>query len=295
MQQRRDYLREHHDALRRAVVCEPKGHEAIVGALLTPPVNPGSASGVIFFNDVGYLGMCGHGLIGTVETLRFMGALGKGAAQFAEGALGQDSVQLDTPAGTVTAEIEPDGTVVCSNVHSYLYRGDVALEVPGLGRVTGDIAYGGNWFFLVHSYAGSLSMSRIDELMRDTMAIRRILEDRGIAGPEGERIDHIELYGEPTNPAAHSKNFVLCPGNAYDRSPCGTGTSAKMAVLHAKGQLAVGQKWVQQSITGSLFEGNLEQKDGQLIPVIRSKAFVMSRATLYFNPEDPFTWGIPRD
>lgn len=283
MQERREYLRKNHDHLRRAVVCEPKGHDAIVGALLTPPVNPGSLSGVIFFNDVGYLGMCGHGLIGTVETLRFMGVLTG------------DRVQLDTPAGTVTADIQADGTVVCANVPGYLFRPNVAVNVPGLGKVTGDIGYGGNWFFLVDSYGGELTMSRIDELMRDTKAIRRALEDQDIKGPAGERIDHIELYGKPKDPRAHSKNFVLCPGNAYDRSPCGTGTSAKMAVMNAKGQLAVGQKWVQESITGSLFEGNLEQHNGHLIPVVRSKAYVVSRATLYFNPEDPFAGGIPED
>ena len=283
MQERKEYLRQNHDELRRAVVCEPKGHDAVVGALLTPPVNPGSAAGVIFFNDVGYLGMCGHALIGSVETLRFMGALK------------EDRVQLDTPPGTVSAEIEADGTVVCRGVPSYLFRENVAVDVPGLGHVTGDVGYGGNWFFLVESYSGKLGMNRIDDLMRDTKAIRQALEDQGIAGPAGERIDHIELYGEPKNRAAHSRNFVLCPGNAYDRSPCGTGTSAKMAVLNAKGRLEVGQNWIQESITGSLFEGNLEEHNGHLIPVIRSRAFVVSRGTLYFDPEDPFAWGIPRD
>lgn len=283
MQERKEYLRQNHDDLRRAVVCEPRGHDAMVGALLTPPVNPGSLSGLIFFNDVGYLGMCGHALIGSVETLRFMGVLK------------EDRVQLDTPPGTVAAEIEADGAIVCRGVPSYLFRESVTVEVPGLGRVTGDVGYGGNWFFLVESYDGALSMNRIDDLMRDTKAIRRALEGAGIVGPAGERIDHIELYGEPKDGSAHGKNFVLCPGNAYDRSPCGTGTSAKMAVLHAKGQLAVGAKWVQESITGSLFEGHLEKRDDHVIPVIRSKAFVVSRATLSFDPEDPFACGIPRD
>jgi len=280
MSQRRDYMRAHHELLRRAVVCEPRGHNAIIGALLTEPVNEGSCSGVIFFNDVGYLEMCGHGLIGLVETLRFMGKLDSGI------------VHIDTSVGVVSATVDDEGMVTIANVPSYVHKEDVKITVPGVGDVCGDVAYGGNWFFMVASPKPQLAMSNLDTLMIQTKAIRQSLIDEGITGKEGAIVDHIEYFGEPTVAGAHSKNFVLCPGSAYDRSPCGTGTSAKMACLHNKGLLAIGQRWVQESITGSVFQGWLEQKDGVLLPFIRACANVVSKATLYFDPKDQFCWGI---
>lgn len=275
------YMREHQDAFRRAVIGEPRGHDAIVGALLTPAVLPDSAAGVVFFNDVGYLGMCGHALIGTVATLKFLGRIESG------------KVRLDTPAGTVSAEMDAVGMVTLENVPSHLYRDRVSLDVPGLGMVTGDVAYGGNWFFLADSIQLELSLANLEVLMSSAKKIRRALEAASITGPGGEKIDHVEFYGKPSDPRAHSRNFVLCPGNAYDRAPCGTGTSAKMAALHKHGKLAIGETWIQESITGSLYEGRLLQRDGKLIPIIRSDAHVVSRATLFFDSADPFRWGIP--
>ena len=280
MQQRSEFLRNHHDRLRQAVVCEPRGHNAIVGGLLTPPVNSDSVTGIIFFNDVGYLGMCGHGLIGLVETLKFVGKISG------------NHVRIDTPVGTVSAKIEDDGRVTLANVPAYLYKEDIVINVPQLGKIQGDVAYGGNWFFLVNSSVGQLSLSNLEFLMMTAKTIRRAIADDGITGSEGQVVDHIEFYAEPTVAGANSKNFVLCPGNAYDRSPCGTGTSAKLACLHAKGSLKHRQKWFQESITGSVFEAWLEEQGNCLIPYIRADAHVVSRATLYFDPKDRFCWGI---
>ena len=281
MPERLEDLRRNHDQLRRAVVCEPRGHDAIVGALITAPVQPGSAVGVIFFNDVGYLGMCGHGLIGLVRTLEFLGRLSPGP------------VSVDTPAGTVTAELEPDGAISIENVPSFRHLSDVALEVPGVGPVTGDVAYGGNWFYLTEAPGLSIGMEHVTELLAATRRIRRELRARGVTGAAGAEIDHVELFGPPSRPDADSRNFVLCPGAAYDRSPCGTGTSAKMAVLHSRGKLSLGQLWRQESVTGSLFTGWLSQREGRVIPHVRGRAYVTGQATLHFDPRDVFRAGIP--
>jgi 4-hydroxyproline epimerase len=281
MAERRDAMRRTQDALRAGVVREPRGHDAIVGALLTPPVSPGATAGVVFFNDVGYLGMCGHGLIGVVRTLEFLGDIRTG------------TVRIDTPVGAVSAELHNDGRVTIENVAAYRHRADVEVDVVGFGRVRGDVAYGGNWFFLVDASTMSITMPNSRELMTFTMAIRDALDAAGIVGTNGARIDHIELFGEPSREDADSRNFVLCPGAAYDRSPCGTGTSAKMAVLHARGDLAVGEPWRQESITGSLFTGWLSEREGALIPHVSGRAFITARSTLLFDDGDPFRFGIP--
>ena len=281
MAERRDAMRQSQDALRSGVVREPRGHDAVVGALLTSPVAPGSVAGVIFFNDVGYLGMCGHGLIGVVRTLEFLGTIGPGV------------VRIDTPVGTVSAELAADGEVIIENVPAFRHRADVEIHVDGVGRIRGDVAYGGNWFFLTEIPSIPLAMANVRDLMSLTTAIRDALEHEGITGSDGARVDHIELFGPATRPDADSRNFVLCPGAAYDRSPCGTGTSAKMAVLHAQGVLGLEERWHQESITGSLFTGWLTGRDGALIPHISGRAFITSRATLLFDADDPFRFGIP--
>ncbi len=280
MLQRRAVLERDHDALRRGVVCEPRGHDAIVGALLTPPVTPGAVTGVIFFNDVGYLGMCGHGLIGVVRTLQFLGRMEIGR------------VAIDTPAGTVHADVAQDGLVTVENVPARLHLADVQVEVPGMGRVRGDVAYGGNWFFITELAEPALDLTNGKELLRVTTAIRDALKRGGITGDDGALIDHVELGGPPRREDADGRNFVLCPGAAYDRSPCGTGTSAKMASLHARGALQAGERWRQESITGSLFTGWLEERDGALVPYIQGRAYVTSRSTLLFDADDPFRFGF---
>jgi len=280
MAERRAFLLERQDRLRRAVVCEPRGHDAIVGALLTPPVAPGSAAGVVFFNNAGGLGMCGHGLIGLVRTLEHLGRLGPG------------TLRVDTPVGTVGAELEADGAVTIENVPAFCHARDVALDVPDVGRVTGDVAWGGNWFFLTELRAPALELGNAALLTEVTTRIKEALRAHGVTGHDGAEIDHIELFGPPQRPDADSRNFVLCPGLAYDRSPCGTGTSAKLAVLAARGTLRPGERWRQESITGSRFECWLEERDGVLVPRIRGRAYVTGRATLYFDAQDPFREGF---
>ncbi|MHB1861752.1 MAG: proline racemase family protein [Gemmatimonadaceae bacterium] len=279
MAERRDDMRRRFDHLRRGVVLEPRGHDAIVGALLTPPVEPGSAAGVVFFNDVGYLGMCGHGTIGVVRTLEYLGRLAPG------------QVRLDTPVGTVTAHLDADGSVTVTNVPAYRWLAGVEVQVEGVGAVRGDVAWGGNWFFLVEHAEPALRAAHIPELTRLTMAIRDALRAQGVRGADGADVDHIELFGPASRPDANSRNFVLCPGAAYDRSPCGTGTSAKLAVLHARGELAPREPWTQESITGSTFTAWLEEQDGQLVPHIRGRAYITARTTLHFDPGDPFRYG----
>jgi 4-hydroxyproline epimerase len=280
MVERRDDLAAHWDHLRSAVVCEPRGHDAMVGALLTPPVSTDAAAGVIFFNNVGYLGMCGHGTIGVVRTLEHLGRITAG------------QVRLDTPVGSVTADLGTDGAVTIRNVPSYCHARDVGVEVPGLGRIVGDVAYGGNWFFITHWDRSPLALAEVDDLTRITRSIMFALRDQGVTGRAGAEIDHVELSAAPTRSDADSRNFVLCPGGAYDRSPCGTGTSAVMAARHARGALALGARWRQESVTGSLFTGWLEEEDGQLIPHVRGTAFITGEATLRFDPTDPFRAGF---
>ena len=278
MHERRDALRQRLDHLRRGVVCEPRGHAAIVGALLTPPVSADAAAGIVFFNNETYLGMCGHGLIGVVRTLQHLGRLSPGIARF------------DTPVGKVAAELNDDGSVTIENVASKAHALDVTIDVPGRGRVVGDVAYGGNWFFITHVDA-PLEMSNVSALLDLTRAMQTAIDEQKPAG--GVPIDHIELSGAAHSAAADARNFVLCSGGEYDRSPCGTGTSAVMAALHRRGSLRFEQQWRQESITGGRFTGWLTPgRDGELIPHIRGRAYITGDATLRFDPADPFRFGI---
>ena len=282
MAERRDDLRARFDHLRRAVVREPRGHEAIVGALLTPPVNPESEAGIVFFNNGTYLGMCGHGLIGVVRTLEFLGRLAPGRARF------------DTPVGTVSAELADDGSVTIENVPASLHARDVEVDVPGYGRVVGDVAWGGNWFFITHAQNVPVAMSKLDELGVFTRAIQEAISARGITGADGGEIDHIEISAPPVRAGAHSCNYVRCSGGEYDRSPCGTGTSAKLASLHARGELALGEEWHQEGIAGGMFTAWLTAgENGVLVPHVRGTAFVTGETTLHFNARDPFRSGLP--
>ena len=280
MEARRDDLAARFDHLRRAVVCEPRGYDAIVGALLTPPVREDSEAGIIFFNNTSYLGMCGHGLIGTVRTLEYLGRIGVGR------------VRLDTPVGQVGGELDDDGSVTIESVPAWSERLDVEIEVPGVGPVTGDIAWGGNWFFLAHLERVDIALSNLDELNRITQGIRSAIDQAGLIPVEDRKLIHVEIFGPPSRADADSRNFVLCPGGEYDRSPCGTGTSAKLAVLVERGELEIGQPWRQESITGTVFTCWLERRNGDLIPHIRGRAWVTGRSTLFFDPTDEFRAGI---
>jgi 4-hydroxyproline epimerase len=281
MAERRDDLRARYDHLRRAVVREPRGHDAIVGALLTPPVTPDAVAGIIFFNNGTYLGMCGHGLIGVVRTLEYLDRVAPGVSRY------------DTPVGTVSAELAADGAVTIQNVAAHCFATDVGVDVPGFGRVVGDIAYGGNWFFLAHVDGVAVDLAGARGLTTLTQSIQDALRAARITGANGADIDHIELSVAPSRADADSRNFVLCSGGDYDRSPCGTGTSAVMAARHHRGQLALGAPWRQEGISGGVFTGWLTAgPDGALIPHVRGTAFVTGEATLRFDPNDPFRAGL---
>lgn len=279
-QDRLDEVRTKWDHLRRAVVCEPRGHEALVGALLTSPVSPGAHVGLVFFNNIGYLGMCGHGLMGVARTLEHLGRLP------------ERELHADTPVGRVSARVEDDGSVTVRNRPAFCHRMDVQLDVPEVGRVTGDIAFGGNWFFMTRDPGEAITPQRIPELRRIARRILGAAEERGIRGADGARIDHVWLSAPSSNPEADSRNFVLCPGGSHDRSPCGTGTSARLAVLHAKGSLSPGQPWRQEGVMGGMFTGWLERRNGDLHPHVRGRAWVTSMATLFFPPDDLFRSGF---
>jgi len=270
-----------HDAFRSAVVNEPRGSDVIVGALLCEPVDPASAAGVIFFNNVGVLGMCGHGTIGLVTTLAHLGRLRPGAHR------------IETGVGVVTATLHDTGEVSVANVPSFRSRKAVAVEVDGVGRVTGDVAWSGNWFFLAE-HPGPLELRDVAGLTARAWNIRRALARAGITGDKGAEIDHIEFFSASSTPNVHSRNFTLCPGGAYDRSPCGTGTSAKLACLASDGKLKEGEIWRQESIVGSVFEGSVRIADGVVHPTIKGSAFITAEATLLVDPRDPFGSGIGR-
>lgn len=277
---RLERFRSKYDEFRSAVVNEPRGSDVVVGALLCDPLDSASAAGVIFFNNVGYLGMCGHGTIGLVATLAYMKRIRPGEHK------------VETPVGTVSAILHEGGEVTVNNVASYRSAADVAVEVPGYGEVRGDVAWGGNWFFLVRQHTMELTLRNIDELTAFTWAIRQALRDNGISGADGKEIDHVELYGPSQLLGVDSRNFVLCPGKAYDRSPCGTGTSAKLACLYADGKIREGQTWKQESIVGSVFEGSVRVRDGKVYPSIKGSAFVNAEAELVLDPRDPLCMGI---
>jgi 4-hydroxyproline epimerase len=279
--QRRERFRAVHDDLRRAVICEPRGSDVLVGALLCPPVDPACAAGVIFFNNVGYLGMCGHGTIGVAVTLGHLGRIAAGRHL------------LETPVGRIAFAYDGRYTVTLENVPSYRLAAKVTVSVPGVGNVTGDVAWGGNWFFLVREHGEVLELAHAARLVSLTQQIKAALQQQGITGADGAEIDHIELFGPPRDPRNHSRNFVLCPGGAYDRSPCGTGTSAKIACLAADGRLSPGQRWRQESILGSVFEGSYRLEDGRVIPQISGQAYITAEATLLLDESDPLAWGIP--
>ena len=277
---RLERFRNEFDDFRSAVVNEPRGSDAIVGALLCEPVNSACTTGVIFFNNVAYLGMCGHGTIGVITTLAYLNRIDPGEHL------------VETPVGIVKANLLNDGQVEVENVPSYRLASAVTVQVPGYGSVTGDVAWGGNWFFLVNNHDHDLTLSNIDTLTAYTWSIREALADAGITGSDGHEIDHVELFVPSKIAGVDSKNFVLCPGKAYDRSPCGTGTSAKLACLFEDGNLKAGQVWRQESLIGSLFEGQVSLINGEIHPKIKGSAFITAEADLIIDERDPFCMGI---
>jgi 4-hydroxyproline epimerase len=279
---RRDLLRQGYDHYRAAVCREPRASDIMVGAWLSEPHSVGAVASVVFFNNVGVLGMCGHGTIGVIETLKHLGRIQPGQHL------------LDTPVGTVSCTLHDDGRVTVTNVPSYRWLQAVRLQVPGVGPVIGDVAWGGNWFFLVDWPHTPIALDHVETLTDQAWRIRQALADAHVTGQGGAEIDHIELFGAAQG-GADSRSFVLCPGKAYDRSPCGTGTSAKLACLADDGKLQPGQVWRQQSVIGSLFEASyqwLAEAQGQVVPSITGRAHICGEGTLLLDPADPFCWGI---
>lgn len=276
LEERRRIFESQFDHFRSAIVNEPHGSDVMVGALLTEPTDPSCTAGVIFFNNVGYLGMCGHGTIGLVTTLAHAGRIRPGVHR------------IETPVGTVTTTLHPNGDVSVVNIPSHRASHNIAVDVPGIGPIVGDVAWGGNWFFLIEEHGQQLTLDRVDALTDFAWRVRRAVNDQGHS-----EVDHIELFGPPTVTGANSRNFVLCPGKAYDRSPCGTGTSAKLACLAAEGKLAANALWVQESIIGSTFQAHYHRLDSErILPTITGTAYVNAESTLLLDKEDPFRWGL---
>jgi 4-hydroxyproline epimerase len=280
MAERLAILRAQHDVYRRAILLEPRGSDVLVGALLLEPVDPAAAAGVNFFNNAGYLGMCGHGTIGVAATLAYLGRIGVGEHR------------LETPVGNVRVSVAENGEVAITNVDAYRHLAHVPVKVPGHGVLHGDVAWGGNWFFITGEHPFDLSLQNVEALTEFTWRIRQALPAQGITGANGAEIDHIELFSPAKDPRNHSRNFVLCPGKAYDRSPCGTGTSAKMACLAAEGRLAPGELWRQEGILGTVFTGSIQRDGERVIPVIRGSAYITAVSSLVFEECDPFRNGI---
>ena len=278
--ERLEIFRTRFDDFRSAVVNEPRGSDAMVGALLCEPASPSCEAGVIFFNNIGYLGMCGHGTMGLVVTLSYLNRVKPGRHQ------------IETPVGTVDAHLHDDGQVTVANVPSYRAAAGVMVDVRGYGPVRGDVAWGGNWFFVVDDHRQQLNKENVEGLTDFAWQIREALRQSGIAGDNGQEIDHIELSAPSERTGVDSKNFVLCPGKAYDRSPCGTGTSARMACLYADGKLAEGQIWRQEGILGSIFEGSIRIAGDRVLPSVKGSAFIVAEGNLVLDERDPFCFGI---
>ncbi len=303
-------LKKNHDDLRRTVLLEPRGSDVLVGAYLVPPADPTCQFGVIYFNNVGYLGMCGHGTIGLIASLAYLGKVQPGV------------IRVETPVGVVEATLYPSSLrggrqpdeaisrnveeiasgekhrprndeypnkVSVQNIPAYRHLTHIPVTIDGK-TIHGDVAYGGNWFFLCHDHGLEVNMQNLEALTEFSWRVREQFSANGITGANGAEIDHIELFA--STPEADSKSFVLCPGKAYDRSPCGTGTSAKLACLYGEGKLQVGQIWKQQSVVGSIFEGSIQIQDNRIIPTITGEAWVMSEGTILVDERDPFGKGI---
>jgi len=276
-------LKAHHDDLRRTVLLEPRGSDVLVGAYLVPPADPTCQFGVIYFNNVGYLGMCGHGTIGLIASLAYLGKVQPGV------------IRVETPVGVVEATLhkneagEYPNKVSVQNIPAYRYLTHVPVTIDGK-TIHGDVAWGGNWFFLCHDHGLEVNMQNLEALTEFSWRVREQFTANGITGANGAEIDHVELFA--STPEADSKSFVLCPGKAYDRSPCGTGTSAKLACLYGDGKLQVGQTWKQQSVVGSIFEGSVLLDGDKIIPTITGEAWVMAEGTILVDERDPFGKGI---
>jgi 4-hydroxyproline epimerase len=278
--QRLAALRDEHDWIRTTLCLEPRGSGVAVGAAMFPPSREGCTVDLVFFNNEGYLGMCGHGTIGVLVSLAWMGDSEPGEVVF------------NTVAGPVRAELLDRNTARFVNAPAWRSQKGARVNVLGNGDLVGDVAYGGNWFFLASGHGMQVTASEIPALTEFTAKVMDALWDQGVTGDNGARIDHVELFGPPERPDADSKNFVLCPGKQYDRSPCGTGTCAKLACLYGDGALAEGEVWRQESIIGSLFECSFSLENGAMLPSVTGSAWVTGETVVLREPSDPYRNGI---
>ena len=284
--EKQEILKTKHDWIRTSTLLEPRAYPAMVGAILTEPHTPDCTAGVIFFNNAGYLGMCIHGTIGLAVTLQHMGIITTG------------SHRIDTPVGVVTAHLHDDGSVTVDNVPCYRYQKDVSVVIPDskYGTITGDISWGGNWFFLINEQenAPKVDQTNIAQLTEFTTTVSLALANAGITGANGAPVDHVEVFGPPSDDLSDSRNFVLCPGGEYDRSPCGTGTSAKLACLYADRKFSPGETWRQAGILNTIFTGSVKPipETNQIIPTVTGSAWVNGETTIIINAKDPFSKGI---
>lgn len=299
MMEKKEYMEEHLDWLRRAVMLEPRGHDNMFGAILTEPVHPDADLGIIFMDGGGYLNMCGHGTIGTS-----MAAVETGIVPKVEPIT---KVRLDAPAGLVEASVAVvEGkvkSVTVTNVPSFLYQQDVKITTPMLGEVTFDIAFGGSFFALIESdYFGyDILPEHSEELMNQALELREII-NREIKvshplQPHIKTVDLIEIYGPAVSDKADARNVVIFGDRQIDRSPCGTGTSAKMATLCAKGKLAIGEEFVYESITGTMFKGKIisKTKVGEFdayVPQITGSAWITGFNQFVIDDSDPVKYGF---
>lgn len=264
-----------------AVVREPRAPVACVGALLCRASDSRHAFGVVFFNAAGLLGMCGHATIGLATTLAARRLIDPG------------EFSLETPVGSVAVRLRSDGAVEFDNVEAY--RAQAAVDLVVDGRVVrGDVAWGGNWFFLVDEASRSLDETAAEDLLVESKAIRAALAAAGVRGDDGGGVDHVAFFGPARRPDHALRNFVLCPNDAYDRSPCGTGTSAMLACLAASGRLKPGDLWRQESFIGSSFDAWYRPSPhggGRVLPSIRGRAWIVAEGTLRDDPSDPTLTG----
>lgn len=284
--ERANILATEHQEFYRSVVSEPYGQEAMVGVMLVEPVNSECVAGVVYFDAASVIGMCGHGTIGVAVTLAHMGKIDIGTHK------------IETPVGIVEVTLSNQNTVTVKNVDSYRTQKRVSVDVKGIGNVVGDIAYGGNWFFLVDDSPTPVLPNNIRGLTEAGIAIREAIHAQGITGENNGIIDHIVLYGPALTQKGHTRNFVLCPDNAYDRSPCGTASSARLACLAADKLLLAGHDIHQESTIGSSYTLSYQNTisptspKGSITPAITGQAFITREATLIHNPNDPLKNGI---
>ena len=265
----------------QSVILEPRGQVAMVAAMLVEPEDDSCVTGVIYFDADAVLGMCGHGTIGLAVTLAHMGLIDVGTHK------------IETPVGVVQIELSDANTVTVTNIESRRVHGKAAVRVEGLGTVTGDLAYGGNWFFIVDPSPIPVEPSNIRALTDAAIAVREATIAAGLCGEHGEPVDHVIFQAPSPSEGIHSRNFVLCPDDAYDRSPCGTGSSARLACLAADGLLGPGEEITQESVIGSPYRLSYQPgHNGGVIPTITGQAFVMAESTLIFSKSDPFKNGI---